>query len=182
MREALAELRNEGLVRIFPHRGAFVFTLSAREVSELCEFRSALETAALEARGQPQSGCLRRRAWHRSSRIWLRHNVAEIDAPTWSSTRSTTRPFSTHCDNRYLLESYERNVGKIAALRTHLAIKPLHTKLSFQEHRQMLETIRKGDVATTLVVLDAHIGRTRETYSAEIEDIAAADKEMTRAS
>src|SRR5919204_2437086 len=38
VREALAQLRNEGLVLIYPQRGAFVFTLSAREVAELCEF------------------------------------------------------------------------------------------------------------------------------------------------
>ena len=90
--------------------------------------------------------------------------------------------FFEHCGNRYLRECYERNVGRIAALRTHLAAKPLHTKLSFQEHRQMLETIGKGDIAATLTILDAHISRTRETYSAEIEDIAAADREITEAS
>ena len=85
-------------------------------------------------------------------------------------------------ENGYLRESYERNVGMIAALRTHLAVKPLHTKMSFQEHRTMLEAIRNRDVAATLAILDVHIGRTRETYSAEIEDIAAADKEITEAS
>src|SRR5687768_6405604 len=48
VREALAQLRNEGLVLIFPQRGAFVFTLSAREVAAICEFRLAVETAALK--------------------------------------------------------------------------------------------------------------------------------------
>jgi DNA-binding GntR family transcriptional regulator len=54
--------------------------------------------------------------------------------------------------------------------------------MSFQEHREMLESIRKRDLARTIAILDVHIGRTRETYSAEIEDIAAADKEITEAS
>ena len=47
VREALAQLRVEGLVRIYPQRGAYVFTLSAREVIEICEFRQTLEAAAL---------------------------------------------------------------------------------------------------------------------------------------
>jgi len=89
--------------------------------------------------------------------------------------------FFEHCGNSYLRDAYERNVGKIAALRTHLATKPLHTKMSFQEHRQMLETVRRRDVAGTLAILDVHIGRTRQTYSAGIEDIAAADEEVPEA-
>ena len=47
VREALARLRLEGLVRIYPQRGACVFSLSAQEVVEMCELRLALESAAL---------------------------------------------------------------------------------------------------------------------------------------
>ena len=49
VREALAQLRREGLVRILPQRGAFVFTLSQQEVVEICEIRQALEASALKA-------------------------------------------------------------------------------------------------------------------------------------
>jgi DNA-binding GntR family transcriptional regulator len=180
VREALAQLQNEGLVRIYPHRGASVFTLSAREVSELCEFRSALESAALGL------------AVSRNPDAFASALAPVVDDMAAAQRRGDQRAyldldtryhaiFFEHCDNRYLLECYDRNVGKIAALRTHLAVKPLHTKLSFQEHKLMLEAIRNGDIAKTLTILDAHIGRTRETYSAEIEDIAAADREITEA-
>jgi len=181
VREALAQLRNEGLVRIFPQRGAFVFTLSAREVSELCEFRSALETAALNLAMSRNPAAFATALAPIVSEMAAAQRRGDQRAYLELDTRYHAT-FFDHCDNRYLRECYERNVGMIAALRTHLAIKPLHTKLSFQEHRQMLETIRKGDVATTLATLDEHIGRTRKTYSAEIEDIAAADNEMTEAS
>jgi hypothetical protein len=39
----------------------------------------------------------------------------------------------------------------------------------------MLEAVEKGDVADASSVLDVHIARTRETYSAGVTDIAAAD-------
>src|SRR6188474_950945 len=47
VREAMAQLRLEGLIRILPQRGAFVFTLSQQEVVEICELRQALEASAL---------------------------------------------------------------------------------------------------------------------------------------
>ena len=39
----------------------------------------------------------------------------------------------------------------------------------------MLEAVASGDTAKALAVLDVHIARTKETYSAGITDIAAAD-------
>lgn len=180
VREALAQLRNEGLVLIYPQRGAFVFTLSAREVHEICEFRSAVEAAALKL------------AISRNPETFAADLGAVVTEMTAAQQRGDQRAyleldtrfhatFLEHCGNSYLRDAYERNVGKIAALRTHLATKPLHTKMSFREHRQMLETVRQRDLAATLAILDVHIGRTRETYSAEIEDIAAADKEVAEA-
>jgi DNA-binding GntR family transcriptional regulator len=180
VREALAQLRNEGLVLIFPQRGAFVFTLSAREVAAICEFRSAVETAAI------------RLAMVRNPDAFTADLAAIVAEMAAAQKRGDQRAylaldtryhaaFFAHCGNTYLHDSYERYVGKIAALRTHLAVKPLHTKMSFQEHRQMLATIKERDVDATIAILDVHIGRTRETYAAEIDDIAAADKEMPEA-
>ena len=53
VREALAQLRVEGLVRIYPQRGAYVFTLSARRVlaSEGGDVTSALVRFASGATG-----------------------------------------------------------------------------------------------------------------------------------
>jgi DNA-binding GntR family transcriptional regulator len=46
VREALRALEAEGLVRIYPHRGAVVAKLSAEELSEIYEIRAALEAMA----------------------------------------------------------------------------------------------------------------------------------------
>ena len=48
VREALAQLRDEGLVSIEPQKGARVFSLSEEEVSQICDFRQAIEIAAFE--------------------------------------------------------------------------------------------------------------------------------------
>jgi DNA-binding GntR family transcriptional regulator len=181
VREALAQLRNEGLVLIFPQRGAFVFTLSAREVAAICEFRSAVESAAIKL------------AITRNPEAFAVDLERIVGDMAGAQRRGDQRAYLTldtsyhaaffeHCGNAYLRDSYERYAGKIAALRTHLAVKPLHTKLSFQEHKRMLASIQDRDIEATIAILDVHIGRTRATYSAEIDDIAAADKEMPEAS
>ena len=84
--------------------------------------------------------------------------------------------FFASCGNSYLSETYALYVGKIAALRTHLAVKPAHTDKSYAEHREMLALLRGGELQAALGVLDTHIARTKTTYSAGVEDIAAADR------
>lgn len=174
VRESLVQLKNEGLVTILPQRGAYVFTLSAREVIEICEFRLAIEPAALDLAVQRDRDGL----------------VADIDAivarmaeaRAQNDTKAYLRldtefhaAFFKHCGNMYLRDSYERYAGKIAALRTHLAVKPLHTKLSFEEHVAIRDILKNGTYEEIKGIIDAHIGRTREAYSETIEDIAAAD-------
>ena len=48
LREALVELKSEGLVTFLPRRGAIVSGLSGAEVEEIYTMRRALETAAIE--------------------------------------------------------------------------------------------------------------------------------------
>ena len=47
IREALLQLKMEGLVCIQPQRGTFVFDMSARQVEELGELRETVESGAL---------------------------------------------------------------------------------------------------------------------------------------
>ncbi len=83
----------------------------------------------------------------------------------------------TCCDSPLIAEAYERYGGKIAALRNHLAVKPQHTYLSFAEHIEMRDWLAARAIDDALAVLDRHIERTKATYAAWVEDIAAADRE-----
>lgn len=175
VREALAQLRVEGLVRIYPQRGASVFSLSATEVIEMCELRFALESAALRyavERGGPPFlaelksivEAMRASKAAGDRKAYLRHDTAFHSS------------FCQHSGNALMAQTYALNAGKIAALRTHLSHKPHHTELSFSEHLAMLETLERSDVGAALAILDVHIARTRTTYASTIQDIAAADR------
>lgn len=48
VREALRQLEAEGLVTLYPNRGATVSALSPAEIQEICEIRIALETTAIQ--------------------------------------------------------------------------------------------------------------------------------------
>ncbi|NNU62833.1 GntR family transcriptional regulator [Ochrobactrum soli] len=179
VREAFAQLRSEGLVNIVPQSGVRVFTLSAKGVREICEFRKAIETAALIAslRNDPV-------ALESSIRAVVEKMKGAQDSGDQVAYLGLDTDFHLaffeHCSNQYLRGAYALYNGKIAALRTHLANKPQHTKLSFEEHRGMLVAINRRDVDELKLILDRHIGRTQETYEIGIEDIAAADAHVPR--
>lgn len=55
LREALGQLRSEGLVELIPQRGAVVATLSRSDAADLYEVRIRLETLVVERFGQNAS-------------------------------------------------------------------------------------------------------------------------------
>lgn len=175
VREALAQLRLEGLVRFSPPRGLTVFTLSAEEIREMCELRQALEAGALKLAMQRNPDALLRSLANVIGQMTASLAVGDIRGYLAADTLFHLRLLE-HCGNSHLLETYRMHVGKIAALRTHLAQKPQHTDKSFHEHKVILDLLGKGDVAASLDILDQHIDRTKRTYSSTIEDIAAADR------
>lgn len=175
VREALAQLRLEGLVRIYPQRGACVFSLSAQEVVEICELRQALESAALRLAVERGGAAFRTSL----AGIVDAMRAAKAAGDLKSYLRRDTAfhsAFCQHSGNDLMAQTYALYAGKIAALRTHLSHKPHHTELSFSEHLAMLEAVERGDLTGALAILDVHIARTRTTYAATIEDIAAADR------
>ena len=175
VREALAQLRLEGLVRASPPRGVTVFTLSAEEIREMCELRQALEVAALRLAMERNPERLVASLAEVVEQMTTALAGGDIKAYLAADTLFHLR-FLEHCGNNHLLETYKMHVGKIAALRTHLATKPQHTDMSFREHRLMVEKLAAGDVIGSLAILDQHIDRTKKTYSSSIQDIAAADR------
>ena len=172
VREALAQLRDEGLVSIEPQKGARVFSLTETEVTQICDFRQAIETAAFElALARDPDGLA-----EEMTRV-----VKDMeDARKAGNEREYLQLDTTfhhllfkHAGNDYLTASYTRYVGKIAALRTHLSKLPRHTDLSFEEHRGIAAAFRKGDMGEIRRLLAEHIDRTRQAYqSAEQTAVA----------
>ncbi|RJG46178.1 GntR family transcriptional regulator [Mesorhizobium sp. DCY119] len=174
VREALAQLRQEGLVTIVPQSGVRVFTLSAREVRAICTFRKALESAALQIALADNPKNLLRDLEAIEARMQKSLGKGDVRAYLDLDTEFHLA-FFANCGNSYLQNAYGLYSGKIAALRTHLAAMPQHTSLSLQEHGEIVRSVGKGDVPALVDVLERHIGRTQETYEIGVEDISWPD-------
>jgi DNA-binding GntR family transcriptional regulator len=177
VREALGQLRLEGLVRVYPQRGAYVFTPNAIEVIEMCELRQALEAAALKMSIERNP---------EQTRVMLSKIVDRMEKATSQQDRKAYlhedtlfhRSFFHCCGNQLMLQTYEMHTGKISALRTHLARLPNHTDMSFEEHSQIADAVACRDTQMALSILDTHIGRTRLTYTSEVDRAQGAEKEV----
>ncbi|WP_170519806.1 GntR family transcriptional regulator [Ruegeria atlantica] len=163
VREALAQLRDEGLVSIEPQKGARVFSLSEPEVTQICDFRQAIETAAFElALLRNPEGLAD--DMQRVVKDMEKERRRDNEKGYLSLDTTFHQLIFEHAGNDYLTASYTRYIGKIAALRTHLAKLPQHTELSFDEHSKIAIAVREGDMAKIKSLLTAHIDRTRQAY------------------
>ena len=167
VREALAQLKIEGLVKIFPQKGTFVFTMSEQEVIEICEFRYTLESAALKLAGE------------RNRRAFI-EELRNVETQMSGARREKRDDqyldldadfhalFFKYCGNQFLVEAYRMIVARVAAVRTHLAALPRHTEKSYNEHKKMTKSIEENRLDESLKILDEHISRTKESAARHI--------------
>jgi len=162
VREALAQLKMEGLVNIFPQKGTFVFTLSQKEVIDICELRYTLESTALKyAVERNQEDYL-----FEMERIVARMNDAKESNNEGEYLDLDTdfhALFFQFCGNQYLEDAYRLIAARVEAMRTHLRGMPQHTTKSFLEHGHMLQSIKENDINKSLAILDKHITRTKDS-------------------
>jgi DNA-binding GntR family transcriptional regulator len=163
VREALLQLKQEGLVQVQPQRGTYVFRLEAEQVSMISELRDVLEVAAIEAAltRNPQKLAARmgeiyaamRKAYDDDDRIAYRkldgeYHEAIIDL----------------CGNDYIRNAYRQISFCVAALRSRLSNEAQLNKLSIADHKEMLRLVRVGDIGALKKLLRLHINQTRQSY------------------
>nr|WP_319483410.1 GntR family transcriptional regulator [uncultured Cohaesibacter sp.] len=171
IRHALAQMKVEGLVEVFPQKGTFVFTLSGTDLERFSEYRFILETAALRLAFRRNSEGLVAELtsiWHqmeRAKKADERSQYLELDL-------KYHRAMFALCDNHYLSESYRLIEAKVSAIRTYLGKERVQTTKSFEEHGEMIDALREGRIDDAIRTLDFHIGRYHRTFSADVADIA----------
>ncbi len=153
VREALRQLEAEGLITIYPNRGAIVTELSASEAQELYEMRAALETAALKAafpelteeRLQQAEAILLKIEQEADVSRWGELNW-EFHAALYAAAKRP-RMFS-------LIQNLHLSIDRY--MRLELSVME-HQAVSQQEHRQLLAACRDKDLTLALAILQNHI-------------------------
>ncbi|MDW8395441.1 MAG: GntR family transcriptional regulator, partial [Anaerolineae bacterium] len=152
-REALFQLRAEGLVSFSPNRGAVVASLSADEVEEIYAMRIALETLALQ-RALPRLA--------RADFVRLEGLITimddEQDPLRWSELNwEFHRLLYAPCKLPRLLDTIQSlhvNVQRYVV--AYLSSVNYHAEAQ-QQHRAILHACQQGDAERATALLAAHL-------------------------
>ena len=172
VREALALLQIEGLVRVRPKRGSFVFTPDEKTVSDLCDHRAILEAACLRFAIQRNPKELvhgLRQGFDQMQNAITHNDSAEYSAGDMRFHRAIIE----NSDNGSIAKVYETTIGPLMALRTHLfTTMNAHLDSSMAEHAELLEACEKRDVSRAQTIATEHVQHLGEHYraaSAQVE-------------
>jgi DNA-binding GntR family transcriptional regulator len=164
VREALNILQIEGLVTIVPKSGTYVFTPTVEDITELCDYRIGLEQHAVTL--TPRDSIGKAAAELQKQLDAMEGAIAASDMQAYGRADTEFHlAFFRHCGNRYLRNAYHLILGRVASLRTHLAINaPGEPDRSMADHRQMLALLAQGKKAEIAALLGKHIAHTRNNY------------------
>lgn len=163
VREALFQLKLQGLVDVHPQRGTFVFQLSEDDVREICSFRELIECAALAKAME-----ISREELCSGLELILAHTLeAEKQGNYGAIPALDTRFHETivsHSQSQYLCTSYDLISYKIQALRSRLPAHDPKVDDCNHSHELLVAEIRTGNTAKAQKMLREHIRSTQESY------------------
>jgi DNA-binding GntR family transcriptional regulator len=161
VREAINRLEKEGLVQIFPQRGAFVVQFSEKDVFDLFLLRENLEGLAARLA---------------ATRI-TESSLARLD----SCMSGFREPFGDKAIRRYAREDFKfhqgivvlsdapRLIGLVSSLHDHIRMFRLTSRglpdrmsSSLAEHRQIINALRRRDPEQSEKRMRQHIRRVRD--------------------
>ena len=153
VREALVQLKAEGLVNFYPNRGAFVSDLSAVEADEIYVMRIALEKEIL-ARAIPRLTVSHlKQAGELLAAIDREENIAKWGELNWEFHATLYSP-----------AALPRVMETLRTLHTHIARYLVlylagldYQKKSQREHRALLQACRNGDIEKAATILEEHL-------------------------
>lgn len=164
IREALLQLKKEGLVSIRPQTGSFVFDIDARGLEDLGRLRQILETAALELAMAASAERLAVDLSEICER--MRTAVAAGDRTSYRALDTAFHETMFHmADNPYLLECYRAYEARAIAFASCLpSVQQRACEATLGEHEQIAARVARNDMASAAEALLTHIRTTTAQY------------------
>ncbi|WP_181832659.1 GntR family transcriptional regulator [Bosea caraganae] len=165
VREALMQLRTEGLVDIQPQRGTYVFRLEAEQVVAISELRAVLEVAAIGmAMERAPDGLI---AGMERILAEMERAFAEGDIVGYRTGDGEYHQLMVAMSgNDYLADAYALITFRLQALRSRLSRNATLNQRSIDQHREMLALARAGRGEELKALLASHAGNTQSDYLA----------------
>jgi DNA-binding GntR family transcriptional regulator len=156
VREAFLRLEGEGLLRLYPKRGALVVPVSATEVEAVMETRALVERFAVAkaiARGADVSGAMRAQIARQEQRAEAGDLDGFVEADRAFHTVLVSAAGNGIVTALYdSLRDRQQRMGVTALRRA-----PRRLGEILDQHRALTDAIAEGDTERTLVLLDEHL-------------------------
>nr|WP_112473129.1 GntR family transcriptional regulator [Streptomyces sp. ST1020] len=156
VREALLRLEVEGLIRLYPKKGALVLPVSAQEIADVVETRLLIEEHAVRKVVPAPAGLVERLA------ELLERQKEEAGRGDLAAAAVTDRCFHAEIvrsgGNEILTRLYDQLRDR--QLRMGVAIMHAHPDRiakSLVEHEQILDALRAGDAEAAVSVVRRHV-------------------------
>jgi DNA-binding GntR family transcriptional regulator len=168
LRETLRQLEAEGLVKIYPHRGAFVAERSSDEVLEISRIRAVLEELAT----QQAVKCLSKHALHQLSDLMKAMQRAIADQ-NMSLLLNLNEQFHftlyQACHQPLLLQLIRGLWDRNRLYRQRTVYSATQAKQSHAEHKAILDACVAGDAQAAGSLMRKHIARVTENILSKID-------------
>ncbi|PYM13887.1 MAG: hypothetical protein DMD81_19760 [Candidatus Rokuibacteriota bacterium] len=168
VREALAKLERDRLVRVVPKKGAFIRTLSHDEVRELYQIREALEALAIRL-AAPHLDRAELEGFEARFR-GLRGRGGRLGhAEVQQLGEEFHRHVAKRADNGKLLELLEQIREQIGAAWTMAVVAPRRVEGLLREHLAIIGALKRGNTGQAERLMRAHVRRVRDTIFRLVE-------------
>ncbi|MER5773104.1 GntR family transcriptional regulator [Streptomyces sp. NPDC002039] len=158
VREALLRLETEGLLKLYPKKGALVLPVSVQEIADVIETRLLVEEfTARKAVPAPPALLDRLAALIVEQR---RHAAAGDLVALMAADRGFHAEIVRHAGNQILCRLYDQLRDRqlrmgVALLHSH----PERVERTLVEHTEILDALRSGNADTAAAAVRAHVGR-----------------------
>lgn len=153
VREALALLQADGLVRIDAHRGAEVYRPTLEEMSESYEIREALERLAI-AKAIPNLNDV---IFEELDRL-IAEMREEIDDQRWLDLNNRFHMTIYRASGMNQLCSIIESIRSASSVYIHMFVAHQQAARTDDEHEEILEACKAGDVSRAQRAISAHLG------------------------
>ncbi|MFF8843318.1 GntR family transcriptional regulator [Streptomyces sp. NPDC015127] len=160
VREALLKLEVEGLIKLYPKKGALVLAVSAQEIADVIETRLLVEDFAVRKAVPAPAAFIARLEEILDEQ--QRHAAAGDLAAFAVSDRCFHAEIVRHAGNEILSKLYDQLRDR--QLRMGVAIMqalPDRVTRNHTEHAEILDRIKAGDADGAAECVRAHLGRVK---------------------
>lgn len=163
IREALQELRREGLVRVDPQVGTFVFQITGTDIDQICTCRRILEVGA--ARGLYEVDRTETIKALKKIVTDMGRIAEKGDALAYVKLDSEFHlAIVRGTQNSYLMTSYRPLASQIEAIRSRNLKSAEVLARSVGVHREILKTLEQDDCEAFVAIIERHIEQSRLDY------------------